>query len=141
MESAFRILILDDERIVCDRLRPSLEKLGYLVETCTDSSQAVTHLTEQRFDVLVTDLKMPGVDGLDVLAFTREHSPSTKVIVITGFATTDTAHQAMAGGAVEFIPKPFKMSHLRALIMRLAGDVPGYERTSEDGGPAAPAHE
>jgi DNA-binding NtrC family response regulator len=141
MESTFRILILDDERIVCDRLRPSLEKLGFQVETCTDSSQAVTRLTEQRFDVLVTDLKMPGVGGLDVLAFAREHCPSTKVIVITGFATTDTAEQAMAGGAVEFIPKPFKMSRLRDLIVRLAGEAPGQESGPEDSDPATPAQE
>jgi DNA-binding NtrC family response regulator len=141
MESAFRILILDDERIVCDRLRPSLEKLGFLIETCTDSNQAVTRLTEQHFDVLVTDLKMPGVGGLDVLAFTREHSPSTKVIVITGFATTETARQAMAGGAVEFIPKPFKMSRLRDLIVRLAEAAPGQDSKPENSGPAAPAHE
>jgi DNA-binding NtrC family response regulator len=141
MESAFRILILDDERIVCDRLRPSLEKLGFLVETCTDSSQAVARLTEQRFDVLVTDLKMPGVGGLDVLAFTREHCPATKVIVITGFATTDTARLAMDGGAVEFIPKPFKMSRLRDLIVRLAGEIPGRASAPKNGGPDAPVHE
>jgi CheY-like chemotaxis protein len=114
MESAFRILILDDERIVCDRLRPSLEKLGFLVETCTDSSQAVARLTEQRFDVLVTDLKMPGVGGLDVLAFTREHCPATK---------------------------PFKMSRLRDLIVRLAGEVPGRASAPKNGGPDAPVHE
>jgi DNA-binding NtrC family response regulator len=120
MESAFRILILDDERIVCDRLRPLLEKLGFEVEAFTDSGKAVARLAEQRFDVLVTDLKMPGVGGFDVLTFAREHCRATKVIVITGFATTDTAREAMDGGAVEFIPKPFKMSRLRDLIVRLA---------------------
>jgi DNA-binding NtrC family response regulator len=116
-----RILILDDERIVCDRLKPALEKLGFVVEAYTDSERAVTRLAEQRFDVLVTDLKMPGLGGMDVLTFARENCISTKVIVITGFATTDTAERALAQGAVEFIPKPFKMSHLRDLIVRIAG--------------------
>jgi len=125
-----RILILDDERIVCDRLKPALEKLGFVVEAYTDSGRAVTRLTEQRFDVLVTDLKMPGIGGMDVLTFARENCVSTKVIVITGFATTDTAERALAQGAVEFIPKPFKMSHLRDLIVRIAGEPHTPESSS-----------
>ena len=125
-----RILILDDERIVCDRLKPALEKLGFVVEAYTDSERAVTRLTEQRFDVLVTDLKMPGIGGMDVLTFARENCVSTKVIVITGFATTDTAERALAQGAVEFIPKPFKMSHLRDLIVRIAGEPHPPESSS-----------
>lgn len=125
-----RILILDDERIVCDRLKPALEKLGFVVEAYTDSERAVTRLTEQRFDVLVTDLKMPGIGGMDVLTFARENCVSTKVIVITGFATTDTAERALAQGAVEFIPKPFKMSHLRDLIVRIAGEPRRPESSS-----------
>jgi len=139
MESAFHILILDDERIVCDRLKPSLEKLGFQVEAFTDSSRAVARLAEKRFNVLVTDLKMPGVGGLDVLAFAREHCLSTKVIVITGFATTDTARQAMAGGAVEFIPKPFKLSRLRDLIVRIAEESSRQEPPAGDGETGAPA--
>lgn len=125
MKSETRILILDDERIVCDRLKPALEKLGFQVEAYTDSQKAVSRLAVQKFDVLVTDLKMPGVGGLDVLAFARENCASTKVIVITGFATTDTAKRVMAQGAVEFIPKPFKMSYLRDLIVRIAGSPRG----------------
>lgn len=120
MKAATRILILDDERIVCDRLRLALEKLGFVVETYTEGTKAVARLAEQRFDILVTDLKMPGICGMDIVTFARGNCPSTKVIVITGFATTDTAEQALAQGAVEFIPKPFKMSYLRDLIVRLA---------------------
>ena len=125
MSPAVRVLILDDERIVCDRLKPALEKLGFQVEAYTDSQQAVARLAEERFEVLVTDLKMPGVGGMDVLSFVREHCPSTKVIVITGFATTDTAQRALELGAADFIPKPFKMSYLRDLVVRLAQDLPG----------------
>jgi DNA-binding NtrC family response regulator len=141
MESPFRILILDDERIVCDRLRPLLEKLGFEVETFTDSGKAVARLTERRFDVLVTDLKMPGIGGLDVLTFAREHCGSTKVIVITGFATTDTAREALDGGAVEFIPKPFKMSKLRDLIVRLAEEKRGNAGTTSDDDSGTAVHD
>jgi DNA-binding NtrC family response regulator len=127
MSREVRVLILDDEQIVCDRLKPALEKLGFLTEAYTDSEQAVARLAAQRFDVLVTDLKMPGVGGMDVLSFVQKHSPATKVIVITGFATTETAERALAQGAVEFIPKPFKMRHLRDLIVRLAQGLPARE--------------
>lgn len=122
MSSEVRILILDDERIVCDRLKAALEKLGYRVEARTDSVAAAELLNRERFDVLVTDLKMPDVGGIDVLRFVREHRMPVKVIVISGFATTETAQEAMALGAVAFLPKPFKMSQLRDLIGKLAGE-------------------
>jgi DNA-binding NtrC family response regulator len=77
-------------------------------------------LLEEHFDVLVTDVKMPGLGGMDVLAFVNEHCASTKVIVITGFATVETANRAFERGAVDFIAKPFKMSYLRDLVVRLA---------------------
>jgi len=119
-----RILVLDDEKIVCDRLKPAMEKLGFQVEAFTQSSEAIARIAEQRFDVLVTDLKMPGPGGLDVLNFVRENHPSTKVIVITGFATAETAREVLKGGAVDFIPKPFKMSQLRDLILKIAEELP-----------------
>jgi DNA-binding NtrC family response regulator len=131
MSREVRVLILDDEQIVCDRLKPALEKLGFVAEAYTDSDQAVARLAVQRFDVMVTDLKMPGVGGMDVLAFARKHSPATKVIVITGFATTETAERVLAQGAVEFIPKPFKMRQLRDLVVRLAQNLPGQASESK----------
>lgn len=119
MKGKLRILILDDEPIVCERLKPALEKSGFEVETFTDSQKVIDRLTEQKFDVLVTDLKMQGPDGLDVLRFVKEHAPATHVVIITGFATVDTAREAMRGGAVDFIPKPFKLTQLRDLIVKL----------------------
>ncbi len=119
-----RILILDDEKIVCDRLELMLTKLGFEVMSCTDSQEAVNLLSAEHFDILVTDLKMPGIGGMDVLKFVREQRPTTKVIVITGFATTETAKKALAQGAVEFVPKPFKMSHLRDLVVHIAEALP-----------------
>jgi DNA-binding NtrC family response regulator len=114
-----RILIVDDEPIVCERLRPPLEKAGFEVETCTDGQQAVDRLAQERFDILVTDLKMRKPDGLDVLAFARAQSPTTRAIVITGFPTVDSVRDVMRGGAVDLIPKPFKISQLRDLILKI----------------------
>jgi DNA-binding NtrC family response regulator len=120
-----KVLILDDEPIVGERLQPALEKLGFAVESFTESQMALERLAEEKFDVLVTDLKMHKPDGLDVLAFTKQHAPSTRVIIITGYATVETARQAMKGGAIDFIAKPFKISQLRDLILSITGDRQG----------------
>jgi len=121
MKHKARVLVLDDETIVCDRLRPALEKVGFYVETFTESRLAVERLAEERFDVLVTDLKMRSPDGMEVMRFAKERSPSIKVIVITGFATADTATEAMKLGAVDFIAKPFRIGKLRDLIVQVTG--------------------
>jgi DNA-binding NtrC family response regulator len=113
-----KILILDDEPIVGDRLKPALEKCGYEVETQTDSQAAIDQLAQARYDVLITDLKMSGPSGLDVLRFVKEQTPGTRVIVITGYATAEQAKESMKGGAVDFIAKPFRISQLRELIAR-----------------------
>ena len=121
MSDTHRILIVDDEEIVCQRLQPPLERLGLEVETFTDSSAAAKRLRARRFDVLVTDLKMAKPDGLELLRLVSEISPSTHVIVITGYPSVDAVREAMKGGAVDFIPKPFKISHIRRLIQEVLG--------------------
>jgi DNA-binding NtrC family response regulator len=118
VEKSAEILILDDEPIVGDRLKPALEKCGYTVETLTDSQEAIDRLARKRYDVLITDLKMSGPSGLDVLRFVKEQSPSTGVIVITGYATAEQATESMKGGAVDFIAKPFRISQLTELVGR-----------------------
>ena len=121
MKRQVRLILLDDEPIVCERLKPALEKIGFYVEAYTESQDVIDRFSEEKFDVLVTDLKMRKPDGLDVMNFVKRQSPSTKVIIITGFATKDTAEEALEGGAVEFIAKPFKISQLRDLILKITG--------------------
>jgi DNA-binding NtrC family response regulator len=118
VETTATILIVDDEPIVGDRLKPALEKCGYSVETLTDSQAAIERLARQRYDLLITDLKMSGPSGLDVLRFVKEQSPGTGVIVITGYATAEQATESMREGAVDFIAKPFRISHLTELVAR-----------------------
>jgi DNA-binding NtrC family response regulator len=121
MKTAKKVIVLDDEAIVCERLKPALEKAGFEVETYTESQLVIDRLSQERFDVLVTDMKMRKPDGLDVMRFVQQHHPSTKVIIITGFATVETAREALKEGAVDFIAKPFKISQLRDLIVRIVG--------------------
>jgi DNA-binding NtrC family response regulator len=119
VDKTAEILILDDEPIVGDRLKPALEKCGYQVETLTDSQEAIDRLAWKRYDVLITDLKMSGPSGLDVLRFVGEQWPGTRVIVITGYATAEQAKESMKGGAVDFIAKPFRISQLTELVARI----------------------
>ena len=122
MDPSYRILIIDDEKIVCDRLSTEMQWSGFTVEACTESSQALQRLSTQPFDLVITDIKMRGPNGIEVMNFVKENYPTTRVIVITGFATIDTAKEVLKGGAVDFIPKPFKMSQLRDLVLRLAAE-------------------
>ncbi len=110
------VLVLDDEPIVGDRLREALGKEGFEVEVFTDSTEAIARLRERSFQVLVTDMKMRGPSGMDVLRFVKEEAPATRVIVITGYATIETSHEAQALGADHFIAKPFKMKDLVKLV-------------------------
>ncbi len=125
MKPNFRILVIDDEKIVCDRLSMELERAAFDVEAYTESEQALQRMSTQHFDLVITDIKMRGPNGIEVMNFVKENHPSTKVIVITGFATVETAREVLKGGAVDFIPKPFKMSQLRELVQRLAAERAG----------------
>lgn len=112
------ILILDDEPIVSKRLKPSLEKRGYEVETFTESLTAFKRIRERNFDIVVTDLKMDGMDGMRFLGEVKERSPETEVIVITGFATMETAKESFRNGGFDFLAKPFKMGEIAEVIKK-----------------------
>ena len=112
------VMVLDDEPIVGDRLKPALEKEGFQVEVFTDSSAAIERLKQKSFSVLVTDVKMRGPSGMDVLRIVKESAPATQVIVITGYATIETSHEAEALGAVQSVAKPFKIKDIVKLVTK-----------------------
>ncbi|MDD3311423.1 response regulator [Pseudodesulfovibrio sp.] len=122
------ILILDDEPIVSKRLQPALEKMGYEVESFYDSSRAMARVLERSFDIVVTDLKMEGVDGMQFLAAVKDRSPKTEVIVITGFATMDTAKESMRKGVFDFLAKPFKLGEIQEVIRKAEAHVCGEDK-------------
>jgi DNA-binding NtrC family response regulator len=117
------ILILDDEEIVCARLKPMLEKSGYIVETYTDSIQARDRVAEHHFDIVVTDLKMANIDGMQLFHFVKEKWQDTEVIIISGFVTVEVAREALQTGARDIIPKPFKISQLREAIDKIIKEI------------------
>ncbi len=112
------ILILDDEPIVSKRLKPSLERKGYEVETFTRSSDALERIREKQFNIVVTDLKMEGIDGMEFLTEVKKMYPDTEVIVITGFATMDTAKESFRKGVFDFLAKPFKLGEITEVIQK-----------------------
>lgn len=117
------ILILDDEPIVSKRLKPSLEKKGYEVETFTSSADALNRVKERRFNIVVTDLKMEGVDGMQFLTEVKERYPETEVIVITGFATMATAKESFNKGVFDFLAKPFKLGEIAEVIAKAEAKI------------------
>lgn len=118
-----RILILDDEAIVCKRLAPAFQKAGYIVETFTDSDSAKARIDTDRFDIVITDLKMEGIDGLRFLEHVKETWPEASVIVITGFATPETAKESFRKGAFDFVAKPFKLGDILDTVKRLDAKI------------------
>lgn len=126
MESRpLRIMVIDDEAIVGRRLRPALEKTGDVVETFESGEKALERLAEQTFDIVVTDVRMDEIDGIQILERVQARSAHTKVIIITGYATVEVAREALAKGAFDFIAKPFKPDDLRAIIARAARELRG----------------
>jgi len=115
-KQSIRILVLDDEPIVCKRLQPALEKKGYTVETFYESETALKRFKEAPFNIVVTDLKMKGLDGMQFLTEVKKTSPQTEVIVITGFATMETAKESFRKGVFDFLAKPFKLGEIQEVI-------------------------
>lgn len=118
-----RILVLDDEPIVCKRLKPLFQKSGYEVETFNSSAKALERLKDRAFDIVVTDLKMEGADGMQVLDKALESSPRTRVVIITGFATLETAKESFRKGAFDFVAKPFKLGDIIDCVRRIEAEL------------------
>jgi DNA-binding NtrC family response regulator len=113
-----RILIVEDELIARENLEHVLKKEGYDTVAVDSGLQAFKELEQDEFDLVMTDLRMQQVDGLQVLERTRELYPDTEVIVITGFATVSTAVEAMQKGAYHYLPKPYKIEEVRILVRK-----------------------
>lgn len=120
MGQQVEVMVLDDEPIVGERIRDYLEKKGMVVETFTESPLALERLKEKSFDVIVTDIKMKGPTGIDVLMAAKEQLENAAVILITGYASSETLRQAEAVGAYDYICKPFKVEDLYKKIAAAA---------------------
>ncbi|MGD2097323.1 MAG: response regulator [Desulfobacterales bacterium] len=116
MGKKLHIMIIDDEPIVGKRLKQALGKFETDVEVFEDSELALNRLRDKHFDIIVTDIRMDKVDGIQILEDVLKHSDHTRVIIITGYATIEVAQEAMSKGAFDFIAKPFKPDDLRTVI-------------------------
>ena len=123
MENKARLLIVDDEKIALKNLEYVLKKEGYDVKTCASGQNALRLLSRQEFDVVLTDLKMEKVDGMQILKRCKESDPDIEVIMITGYATVETAIEAMKHGAYHYIAKPFKLDEVRKVVKEASEKV------------------
>lgn len=112
------IVVAEDDRSLLPIIVDYLGQLGHRVRSASGAERAWEMLTENPADVLITDLKLPGMTGLDLLRQAREHYPHLVVIVMTGFATINSAVEAMRDGAADYLPKPFAMTQLRLAVER-----------------------
>jgi len=120
MDKKVIVLILDDEPIVGKRLKPAVERMGCEVEVFEDPREALQRIDEKTFDIVVTDIRMDEIDGIEVLERVKKKSPRTMVIMITGYAMMALAREAMEKGAYDFIAKPFTPEELRKAIAKAA---------------------
>ena len=116
MNNNTKLLIIDDERVALRNLEHVMKKEGYDVTGTQSGANALKLLEEQHFDVVLTDLRMEKVDGMEILKRCRELYPDTEVIMITGFATLESGVDAMKHGAFYYIAKPFKLDEVRKVV-------------------------
>ncbi|MBI4525326.1 MAG: sigma-54-dependent Fis family transcriptional regulator [Deltaproteobacteria bacterium] len=113
-----KILVVDDEERICEAVKKALERIGYVVETSFHAAEALEKIHKQSFDMVICDIKMPGMDGITLLDRIKEYDPTVLVLMITGYASIESAVDSMKKGAHEYIPKPFSPSHIRFLVER-----------------------
>ncbi len=120
---AFKILVAEDEEITLNNIVETLREEGYEVTGASDGAQAAAAVDKDGFDLLITDIKMPGMTGMELLARVKQQSPETEVIVITGFGSIGSAVDAMKTGAYDYITKPFDLDELSIRVKKISGQL------------------
>jgi len=111
-----KILVVDDEQSLRDVLSIMLKRAGYAVTSAMDGEEAIELLNKEIFDLVITDLRMPKIDGMEVLKAVKSASPETVVLIITAFASADSAVEAMKQGAYDYLTKPFQVDEVQLII-------------------------
>jgi diguanylate cyclase (GGDEF)-like protein len=112
------ILVIDDEENIRELLRELLEDENFSVSTASSGEEGIEIAKERAFDVVITDLKMPGMSGIEVIRKFKEKNSNTTVIVITGYPTIESAVEAMKEGAYDYILKPFNLDHIKLVVRK-----------------------
>lgn len=119
MPAKNRILVVDDEDALRTVLSSELEGEGYHVRSAADGQEAINILGNQEFDLILLDIKMPNVDGFEVLKFVKDRQPKTKVVMLTGFADLKNAIESKKLGAEDFVSKPYDLVDLLTTVERV----------------------
>jgi DNA-binding NtrC family response regulator len=122
MREKNRILIIEDDKRLREVLKKILDREGFDVEISGDGAGGITEIKQDFFDIVLTDLKMPGMDGIEVLKAIKKISPQTYVIIMTAYGTIDSAVEAMKNGAFDYITKPFKTEEILIVIQKALED-------------------
>ncbi len=112
------ILVVDDEITVCKSIRSALVQENYDIDMALSGEEALRMEQAKRYDVMIVDLMMPGISGLDLLRSIKTTNPSVQIIMVTGYPTMKNTLQAMQIGAFDFLPKPFLPADLRSLVAK-----------------------
>lgn len=123
MSEGMRVLVVDDEQVVLDSVERHLKREGYAISGVLAAEDAIEILEAGGVDLVITDLMMPGMDGLQLLELIRRSGWEVPVIMITGYATMRTALQALRNGAFDYIAKPFTRAELQGVVGRAARQV------------------
>jgi len=124
MAESYRVLVADDEEVIRDACRRILQRAGHEVHTAADGGKALESLRNDSFDLVLLDIKMPVVDGFQIMNFIHREKPETRVLVITGYGTAETVARAVEAGAAHVLTKPFSPSELRSTISRVLDSRP-----------------
>jgi len=127
-----RILIVDDDKVVVESAKRVLEEEGFQVETALSGEDAVNMVGRIAFDLLLIDLMMPGQDGISVSQETSRLRPETQVILMSGYATAESAAEGLKAGAKAFIAKPFTPDELLDSVKRVLGESSSREEPEEN---------
>lgn len=111
-----KILVVDDERGMLEFLTIMLQREGHDVASAGGGKEALEYVAQKTYDIVITDIRMPHITGIDVLKTVKEWSPETVVIMVTAYASTDTAVEAMKQGAYDYITKPFKIEEIKLIV-------------------------
>jgi len=122
-ETKGRILVVDDEENTREGLRRSLKPLGYEVRLAADASEAIETLKSGEVDLMLTDLRMPGMDGLELIKVAQKVSPETQIIMLTAYGTVETAVEAMKQGAYDYLTKPVNLDELESRVDHALADT------------------
>jgi DNA-binding response OmpR family regulator len=122
MAQAVSILIIDDEQTLCNLLKSELEQYRYLVDTADSGETGLDKIQQKRFDLIILDIRMPGMDGLEVLKKIRENDLANKVIMLTGVDELKIARDSLQLGANDFLTKPYDIKTLMACIKRVMAE-------------------